>query len=260
MLNELEQKGIVTRRGAIYYITINGEEQKLGSGKIKAAEALKSVDLSSLKEDNDSKKENLEEDNSGTPLPPLSQVSEEIEDLSSMLSSVKDIKPSNKSTLDITYKGVNVFDYTDPLIAKLGIILRWRRKQDRDTGNLMIDDGKGNFTCNGWTVLNANIFKNFVKDLEILRNDTPGKDFITNGDQVLCVAKREQYVKLQEGKAIEGMVASVKDKERRQEIGKNFSKYSDAEQAAESLGKSNDKDMQEADSFSSQMEELAKQV
>ena len=153
--------GLAFRKGSRYYTMIGDDQVLIGQGKENAQERLEQlledgtlIDPSNgLQPSIEATIEPIKADPKPGNLPkilPRNTASKQRltkEQLESLLGEIEDLKPTLAGSLDVYYNGVNMFDYHHPEVKAMGIILRWRSKQDRETGNLIIDDGNIKGKC-----------------------------------------------------------------------------------------------------------------
>lgn len=271
LIEDYMKKALVKKIDKAYYLVIDGKKERLDQDKIKAnsllSEMLKSGKVKSIEQIENSPQETLdlpepeEETNKEEPLnqefklAPFNKASNEEDELSQLLGTIVDIKPSGDYVdTDIFYKDVNVNLVNNPVIKALPVVFRWRT---RGTGNAnIIDDGNGNLTCNNWQVLMKDRHHVIYKHLKFSRNETPNSPYVTNGDLVLCIAKKSTYEERQRNKALSGLIQAKKDKEKRLKLGQDVRLINDADKQLDILESQNNKDAQSMNDYDKQLQDL----
>jgi len=259
-VEELMKKGLAFRESTWYYYMDEGKKVPLGRTLDEANKKLLSLAANGIQSpeplekpaEQILEKEVIQPKEIIAESPGPDKTEPGVDDFSDILSTISDIKPDTMDYLAILYKGCHISQETDEkgnltVVGKLPIVFRWRKRGvDKDGNNShVIDDGNGNFTCHNWTVFmkdKSEANQRLYKDLTFMRNDTPNGQFVTNGDLILCVAKKEQYQNSQRQKALRGMISVIKDKERRIEIGRNVGKHQDQDKALKYLENANSSD------------------
>lgn len=266
--DELIEEKIVTRDGVWYNYKQGDKNIRLGRNREAAEKFLLTMDgmsdspstLAPISSASSIKKEDPE--SGGNP-------EDDLAALAALAAKIVDIKPTSKDELEITYKGISVFcrdKYLDPPyntilnpVHGLPIEFRWRLRGDKDSK--IIDDGDGNYVCNGWQgfLTTSTLYKRLQKDLVFKNALKDSRGLIFVGELVLCIARAEDYRKRQEEKVLAANMRFVKDKDRRKEIGKNIGKFKDPENAMKYVTDINKSDVSEEKTHLQKLAEIEQQ-
>lgn len=155
----------------------------------------------------------------------LEQVkSTELEDdvkkaIAEQLSKMTDLKPDTKRGNFIVYvDGVESDRWTDTSIPKnhlvktIPFVFYWHSKKYN------INNGS-EITNSGWTVLNKQLAKKMK--ISVHRDDTPNLPFFTVKDEVLCIARKDQFMRKKTLERLKANMALPKMLAGREEAAKN---------------------------------------
>ena len=276
----LEQK-VAIKRGEVYYVIIEGKEIKLGSSFKKAKSKLKTLfesgkqeadsqassksspdtsdtapesktkDLSEAQLTEDSATiENGHEESQGPESEKLATSSDNSTDNDELLGRLLDLETKDYGTGDmfVFIDGVDHMKFNNSVVKRCPYVFYWHRKKDN------VNNGKS-LSNNGWAVLSKSLDKAIIDQYKIStnRDDTPQEDFITVGENVLCVMRRVTYfIKKDNQRAKDGNLVALKTMQGRAELASKMGRETDPEKIVQSLASDN---QQGRANMASQMEE-----